>query len=86
VLRLDTLQEAVMSSSKHSPSGHTPTTLPRDDLQDDPAIGASRGTTISGEDPHILRQDAENTEAGDVANDADATGAPTPPSRHRTNR
>jgi hypothetical protein len=71
--------------SKHPPSGHTPTTLPRDDLQDNPAIGAGRGTTIAGEDPHIL-SDGENTEEGDVANDADATGAPTPLERHRTNR
>jgi hypothetical protein len=75
-----------MSSSKHSPSGHTPTTLPRDDLQDDPAIGASRGTTIAGEDPHILREDGENTEEGDVAADDDATGAPTALNRHRTNK
>jgi hypothetical protein len=67
-----------MSTSKHDRSGHTPTTLPRDDLEDDPGIGASQGTTISGEDPHILRQDGTNTEEGDVENDADATGAPTP--------
>jgi len=72
--------------SKHAPSGHTPTTLPRDDLQDNPGIGASRGTTIAGEDPHILTDDGENTEEGDVANDADAAGAPTPIERHRTNR
>ncbi|MDB5416875.1 MAG: hypothetical protein JWP50_294 [Phenylobacterium sp.] len=72
-----------MTSSKHSLSGHTPTTLPRDDLQDDPAIGASKGTTISGEDPHILREDGANTEEGDAANDADATGAPTPLRRQR---
>jgi hypothetical protein len=85
-LGFDTPKEAAMSKSKHSASGHTPTTLPRDDLTDDPAIGSSRGTTMAGEDPHILREDAENTEEGDVANDADATGAPTPQSRHRTNR
>jgi hypothetical protein len=72
--------------SKHAPSGHTPTTLPRDDLKDNPGIGASRGTTIAGEDPHILTDAGENTEEGDVANDADATGAPTPNERHRTNR
>jgi hypothetical protein len=72
-----------MSSSKHDPSGHTPTTLPRDDLEDDPGIGASRGTTISGEDPYILREDAANTEEGDAPNDADATGAPTPIERQR---
>jgi hypothetical protein len=75
-----------MSTSKHSPSGHTPTTLPRDDLEDNPGIGASRGTTIAGEDPHILTEDGANTEEGDVGNDADATGAPTPLERHRTNK
>jgi len=72
-----------MTSSKHSPSGHTPTTLPRDDLEDNPGIGASKGTTISGEDPHIMQ--GENTDEGDVENDTDATGAITPNSAHRTN-
>lgn len=72
--------------SKHAPSGHTPTTLPRDDLEDNPAIGSSRGTTMAGEDPHILTEDGENTEEGDVGADADATGAPTPMERHSTNR
>lgn len=72
-----------MSSSKHSSSGHTPTTLPRDDLQDDPAIGSSRGATMAGEDPHILREDGANTEEGDAANDADATGALTPLRRQK---
>jgi hypothetical protein len=75
-----------MSSSKHQPSGHTPTTLPRDDLEDNPGIGASRGTTISGEDPHILTEDGANTEEGDVGNDADALGSPTPLEQHRTNK
>ena len=72
--------------SKHAQSGHTPTSLPRDDLKDNPGIGTSRGTTIAGEDPHILTNEGENTEEGDVGNDADATGAPTPLERHRTNR
>jgi hypothetical protein len=72
--------------SKHAPSGHTPTSLPRDDLADNPGIGTSRGTTMAGEDPHILTEAGENTEEGDVGNDADATGAPTPIERHRTNR
>ena len=72
--------------SKHAESGHTPTTLPRDDLADNPGIGSSRGTTMAGEDPHILTDDGENTEEGDVGNDTDATGAPTPIERHRTNK
>jgi hypothetical protein len=73
-----------MSTSKHPPPGAVPP--PRDDLEDDPGIGASRGTTVAGEDPHILRDDAENTEEGDVSNDTDAAGSPTPISRHRTNK
>lgn len=72
-----------MTTSKHDLSGHTPTSLPRDDLEDDPAIGASKGTTISGEDPHILREDGVNTEPGDAANDADAAGSPTPLERQK---
>ena len=51
-----------MSSSKHSPSGHTPTTLPRDDLEDNPGVGSSKGTTISGEDPHLLQGESELTD------------------------
>ena len=72
--------------SKHAQSGHTPTSLPRDDLQDNPAIGAGRGTTMAGEDPHILIDEGENTEEGDVSNDTDASGAPTQMERHRTNK
>jgi hypothetical protein len=75
-----------MTTSKHPESGHTPTTLPRDDLQDNPGIGAARGTTIAGEDPHILTDEGASTEEGDVANDADRTGAPTPLGSHRTNK
>ena len=58
-----------MSTSKHPAPGKA--RPPRDDLETDPAIGASRGMTIAGEDPHILRQDGENTEEGDVGNDTD---------------
>jgi hypothetical protein len=72
-----------MSSAKHPLSGHTPDPLPRDDLEDNPGIGASKGTTIAGEDPEILQ--GENTDEGDVENDTDATGAPTPQGQHRTN-
>ncbi|MCR5874543.1 hypothetical protein LRS10_10405 [Phenylobacterium sp. J426] len=72
-----------MSSSKHPAPGEA--SPPRDDLQDDPGIGASRGTTMAGEDPHILREDGENTEEGDVGNDADAFGRPTAQNSHRTN-
>jgi hypothetical protein len=70
-----------MSTSKHPPPGQA--RPPRDDLKDNPGIGSSKGATIAGEDPHILQ--AENTDEGDVENDADATGAPTPQGAHRTN-
>jgi hypothetical protein len=72
-----------MSTSKHPAPGEA--RPPRDDLQDDPGIGASRGTTMAGEDPHILREDGENTEEGDVGNDTDALGQPTAMKKHRTN-
>lgn len=72
-----------MSTSKHPGPGEA--RPPRDDLETDPGIGASRGTTMAGEDPHILRDDGENTEEGDVANDADALGQPTAQKKHRTN-
>ncbi len=70
-----------MSSSKHSPSGHTPTMLPRDDLKDNPGIGASAGTTIAGEDPHILQGD--NTFEGDIENDVTPDGGVDPDQRGR---
>jgi hypothetical protein len=78
------LSEAAMTRSKHPRSGHAPAVLPRDDLKDNPGIGSSKGTTISGEEPEVL--EGENTYEGDVENDADATGAPTAQRRHRTNR
>lgn len=73
-----------MTTSKHPQSGHTPNPPPRDDLETNPGIGGSKGTTRAGEDPHII--EGENTFEGDVENDADATGAPTPNDAHRTNR
>jgi hypothetical protein len=41
--------------SKHPPSGHTPTALPADDLECDPGIGRSKGTTIAGKLPTLRR-------------------------------
>lgn len=54
---------------------------PRDDLKDNPGIGSSKGTTMAGEDPHLI--EGENTIEGDVENDADAAGAPTSQDRQR---
>jgi hypothetical protein len=69
--------------SKHPQSGHTPTTLPADDLECDPGIGASKGTTISGEDPHF--DAGENTREGDVENDVRPDGSVDPAQRGRSN-
>jgi hypothetical protein len=69
--------------SKHPPAGQEPDPLPNDDLESDPGIGRSKGTTIAGEDPRILS--GENTEEGDVANDVTRTGAVHPEHRGRTN-
>lgn len=69
--------------SKHPPAGQESDPLPNDDLEFDPGIGRSKGTTIAGEDPHILS--GENTEEGDVVNDVDRTGAIRPEHRGRTN-
>jgi hypothetical protein len=79
-----------MTTSKHPPSGHTPTTLPADDLDCDPGIGESRGTTRAGgqtqqrERPGSIQGD--NTVEGDVANDVDPAGGVNPNQRGRTNR
>jgi hypothetical protein len=69
--------------SKHPPPGREPDPLPADDLDCDPGIGASKGTTISGEDPHLL--DGENTSEGDVENDTTPQGGVDPDQRQRTN-
>jgi hypothetical protein len=78
-----------MSSSKHPPSGHTPTTLPVDDLACDPGIGRSAGATMSGVGKRDLREsgdleDGENTVEGDVENDATPQGGIDPDQRSRS--
>ena len=73
-----------MPTRKHYLSGHAPTRLPADDLECNPGIGESRGTTMAGEDPDLI--EGENTSEGDVANDAIRTGAIDPKSRGRTNK
>ena len=71
-----------MTTSKHSPSGHTPTTLPADDLECDPGIGSSKGTTMSGEDAALI--EGENTVEGDIENDVMRGGGIDPNQRSRT--
>lgn len=70
-----------MSSSKHAPSGHTPTTLPADDLECDPGIGSSRGATMAGERENL--DEGENTREGDVENDTTRGGGVDPLQRGR---
>jgi hypothetical protein len=68
--------------SKHPPSGHTPTTLPADDLECDPGIGQSAGTTIAGESPRSIA--GETTTEGDVENDTTPEGGVDPDQRGRS--
>jgi len=79
-----------VSTSKHPHSGHTPTTLPVDDLECDPGIGRSRGATASGVPKRELEdqgdlEDGENTVEGDVANDAGLGGGVDPDRRGHEN-
>ena len=55
-----------------------------DDLERNPGIGASKGTTMSGADADDLADefdDAENTFEGDVENDAGRPGTGVDPNR-----
>lgn len=58
-----------MTSSKHE-KGDSPFT---DDLERDPGIGQSKGTTATGDHPQTIK--GENTLEGDVDNDPTPTGA-----------
>jgi len=76
-----------MTAKKHPRSGHTPSTLPADDLDCNPGIGASRGATRSGQgdlDPEEL-EDGETTYEGDVGNDVTPQGGIDPSQKRRTN-
>lgn len=57
---------------------------PPDDIERNPGIGASKGTTISGadaDDVEDLYAEGENTFPGDVENDAGRPGAGVDPNR-----
>jgi len=57
---------------------------PPDDLERNPGIGASKGTTIAGADADDLddeAREAENTFKGDVESDAGRAGAGVDPKR-----
>jgi len=76
-----------MASNKHpkarleQPGGIRP---PRDDLKDNPGIGASKGSRAAGVDPEELEGD--NTFEGDVMNDATPQGGVDPSRTGRTNK
>jgi hypothetical protein len=72
-------KEALMTDTKHE-KGDSPF---QDDLERDPGIGQSKGTTISGEDPQSIA--GENTVEGDVENDSTANDGVPEEVRERTN-
>ena len=68
-----------------SASKHPKTDQPSDaDLKGNPGIGASKGTTIAGEDPESIR--ADSTVEGDVENETTREGGVDPGHLGRTNR
>ena len=71
-----------MTSNKHPKT--QPQERPRSDLQVDPGIGASKGTTMTGEDPRDL--DGGSTFEGDVANQTTREGGVDPGKLGRTNK
>ena len=69
-----------MSSSKQPK-----TRVPMDtDLKRNPGIGASKGTTMSGEDPEAIL--ADSTVEGDVENETTPEGGVDPDHVGRTNK
>ncbi len=69
-----------MSTNKHLKT-RTPTDA---DLDGNPGIGQSKGTTITGEDPDIIA--ADSTVEGDVENETTPQGGVDPNHTGRTNR
>jgi hypothetical protein len=70
--------------SKHPSSGTTGDVNPPDDLERDPGIGQSKGTTATGADPEEIA--GENTFEGDVENDVTSTGSVNPNQQGRANK
>lgn len=71
-----------MSTSKHSKI--RPGEAPRDDLQQNPGINASKGTTAGKGDPDLIR--GGSTFEGDVENDTTPQGGVDPRQTGRTNK
>jgi hypothetical protein len=74
-----------MSTSKHPNAGSTAEDFDRpDDLERNPGIGQSAGTTAAGESP--LSIEGENTVEGDLENDTTPNGAVRRDSASEANR
>src|SRR5687767_8110010 len=73
---------ALMSTSKHPKA--QPGDLPRDDLEDNPGIGASKGTKAGKGDPDLI--EGESTFEGDVESDTNPQGGVDPRHVGRTNK
>lgn len=71
-----------MSTSKHPKA--EPGNVPRDDLEDNPGIGTSRGLGPGKADPQEIEGDS--TFEGDVENDTTREGGVDIGQRGRTNR
>ncbi len=71
-----------MSTSKHTKA--RPEDLPRDDLEDNPGIGTTRGATAGKGNFDLI--EAENTFEGDVENDTTPQGGVDLRQRGRTNK
>ena len=71
-----------MTTTKHPKA--KPGDAPRDDLEDNPGIGASKGVRIAREDPESIA--GENTFEGDVENDTTPQGGVNPRQVGRTNK
>jgi hypothetical protein len=71
-----------MSTTKHRKV--RPDERPRDDLEDNPGIGASKGAKAGKADPELIRGDS--TFEGDVENDTTRQGGIDPRQIGRTNK
>lgn len=68
-----------MSGTKHQNDRQSPT----DDLEEDPGIGQSEGSFMTGIDPEEIK--GENTILGDTENDSTANDGVPQKERERTN-
>ena len=71
-----------MSTTKHRKT--RPGEAPRDDLEDNPGIGASEGIYAGKGDPALI--EGESTFEGDVENDTNPQGGVDPGHIGRTNK